>query len=195
MPASTAASAARSEPVALTSWLRSGFASDARRLSHAMWTTTEAPRSTRCRQSRSRTSPTTTRAPAASASRKFPRAPTLRSSRTVTSAPTSISSSTTWLPMNPAPPVTTTRAPASFTSSVDATPAEDGRQRVDQQPDVLPERPVRHVEVVELHHLLERDVRPAEHLPEAGDARRQVEPSPPPAGDVLVDVGRHRTRA
>src|SRR4051794_38769375 len=45
------------------------------------------------------------------------------------------------------------------------------RQRPQNEPDVLPQRPVRDVEVVELEHLLERDPRATEDLPEAGEPR------------------------
>ena len=49
--------------------------------------------------------------------------------------------------------------------------AEHDRDRLAEDLQVPPERPVRHVEVVELDHLVERDVVAAEHLPEARDAR------------------------
>ena len=123
---------------------------------------------------------------------RFDRSPALRSSMATTSAPR-LDELVDDVAADEAraPGEDDTRLPARSSRErlVDAAPAEDRRQRVNQQPDVLPERPVRHVEVVELHHLLERDRRPAEHLPEAGDPRREVEPAPPPAGDVLVDVG------
>ena len=72
---------------------------------------------------------------------------------------------------------------------VGAAPAEDRRQGAQDQAHVHPQRPVGHVDVVELDHLVEGDARAAEHLPEAGDARRQVEPAARPAGDLRVLVG------
>src|SRR5437762_78678 len=65
---------------------------------------------------------------------------------------------------------------------------------MDQEPYVLPERPVGHVQVGQLEHLLEGDVGAPQDLPEAGDAWSQVEPSPPPAGDLLVESRGHRPR-
>ena len=80
---------------------------------------------------------------------------------------------------------------------VGTTATDHDRQRPQHQPYVLPQAPVHYVQVVELHHLLERDPRPTEHLPVPGDPRREVEASSRPALDVLVlgrDQGRGPTR-
>ena len=74
-------------------------------------------------------------------------------------------------------------------------PAEHQRDGLEDQAEVLPERPVRDVEVVEPDHLLERDVAAAEHLPEAGDARLQLEALARPVVDVLVLLEDQRPRA
>src|SRR3954463_5891815 len=168
MPGRTAASAVTSVPVPLTSCVLRGLPSDARRLSHAMWITTSAPSSTSLIVSSSRMSPTISSAPPAIACSRLSSRPTLRSSSATADAPTATSLSITWLPMKPAPPVTTTRCPPTFIlllPSVGAPRAEHGGERADQEARVLPQRPVGHVQVVELHHLLEGDARPAEHLP------------------------------
>ena len=52
---------------------------------------------------------------------------------------------------------------------VRAAPGDDGRERAQHQANVRPQRPVGHVHVVELDHLVEGDVRPAQHLPETGE--------------------------
>ena len=44
-------------------------------------------------------------------------------------------------------------------AGLDALAPEDERHGSKQQPDVAPKRPVRDVEVVELHHLVDRDAR------------------------------------
>src|SRR2546421_12703649 len=43
--------------------------------------------------------------------------------------------------------------------------SDDGRNRSDENPEVACERPVRDIEVVELHHLVEGNVRATEYLP------------------------------
>src|SRR3954452_19881822 len=165
-----------------------------------MWITASAPSRTSFIASSSRMSPTTSSAPAAIAPARFSSSPTLRSSIATVSAPTATRRSITWLPMKPAPPVTTTRCPETFTwvlpvPLVGAPRQEDGGEGPDEEARVLPQRPVGHVQVVELHHLLEGDARPAEHLPRAGEARRQVEPPLAPAVDLLLELRRHRPRA
>ena len=69
------------------------------------------------------------------------------------------------------------------------------RDRQEDEPDVLPQRPVRDVDVVELRHLVERDVAPTEHLPEAGDSRLDVEPLAGPLLDERVLLEDQRPRA
>src|SRR3954447_1465962 len=200
MPCRTAASAVTSVPVPLISCVLRGLPSDARRLSQAMWITASAPSRTSFIASSSRMSPTTSSAPAAIAPARFSSSPTLRSSIATASAPTATRRSITWLPMKPAPPVTTTRFPETFpwvlpVPLVGAPRHEDGGEGPDEEARVLPQRPVGHVQVVELHHLLEGDARPAEHLPRAGEARSQVEPPLAPAVDLLLELRRHRPRA
>src|ERR687891_1291692 len=73
--------------------------------------------------------------------------------------------------------------------------AAHGGQRPEDQLEVVQQRPRGHVYVVEPHHLLERDVVPSEHLPEAGDAGLQGEPVAPPVDDVLVLLEDERPRA
>src|SRR5436853_5077252 len=197
MPWRTAASAVTRVPVPLISCVLRGLPSDARRLSHAMWITTSAPSRTSFIVSASRMSPTTSSAPPAIAPARFSSSPTLRSSSATASAPTATSLSITWLPMKPAPPVTTTRFPDTFTRVlpvrlVGAPRQEDGGEGPDEEAVVLPQGPVGHVQVVELHHLLEGDARPAEHLPRPGEARGQVEPSLAPAVDLLRQRRGHR---
>src|SRR3954447_1803958 len=196
MPWRTAASAVTSVPVPLISCVLRGLPSDARRLSQAMWMTTSAPSRTSFIVSSSRTSPTMSSAPPAMASVRLSSRPTLRSSTATASAPTDTSRSITWLPMKPAPPVTTTRCPETFNlflPSVSVRPPreEDGGEGAEQKARVLPQRPVRDVQVVELHHLLERDARPPEDLPRSGEARREVEPALAPAVDLLLELRRH----
>ena len=69
---------------------------------------------------------------------------------------------------------------------VHAAPQQYRGDRAQDQPHVVPERPVGDVEVVQLHHLLERDPGSPQHLPEAGQARSEVDPalaaSPPARG-------------
>ena len=63
------------------------------------------------------------------------------------------------------------------------------------QPHVLAQRPVGHVQVVELRHLVERDVARSQHLPQAGHARLQVEALARPRFDVLILVEDERPGA
>src|SRR5438445_538240 len=56
--------------------------------------------------------------------------------------------------------------------------------------DVLPDRPVDDVEVVEREHLAQRDPRGAEHLPEPRHAGVQVQPAPVPAADQATSIAR-----
>jgi hypothetical protein len=76
----------------------------------ARWITTEGPASviTRAVSSSSVTSTASSSAPCSSAVARFAARPDDRSSRTWTDAPAASSASTTWEPMKPAPPVTTT---------------------------------------------------------------------------------------
>src|SRR5947208_7661292 len=60
------------------------------------------------------------------------------------------------------------------------------RQRLEDQADVSPERPVRDVQVIELDHFFERDVGPPEYLPEPRYAGREVETGARPAVDPPV---------
>src|SRR5687767_3403242 len=78
--------------------------------------------------------------------------------------------------------------------SVRAAAGEHCRQSPQDEPYVGPQRPIRDVKVVELHHLVEGDVRPAEDLPRAGDAGHEIEPAAPPAVDLTVLVLDQRPR-
>src|SRR5829696_8797879 len=75
---------------------------------------------------------------------------------------------------------------------VGSPPAEDDGDGPEQQPQIAGDAPVGDVQVVELQHLLERDRRPSEDLPETRDAGRQIDAPAPPADDVLIGVDRHR---
>ena len=68
------------------------------------------------------------------------------------------------------------------------------RHRPAHQAQVVPQRPVRHVQVVEPHHLLERDLAAAEHLPEAGHAGPERQPLSAPVLDVPVLARDQRPR-
>src|SRR4051812_22578420 len=61
------------------------------------------------------------------------------------------------------------------TALVRATLADQARDRLEHELHVAPRRPVRHVQTVQLRHLVERDVARSEDLPEAGHAGLQVE--------------------
>src|SRR5262245_18290329 len=63
---------------------------------------------------------------------------------------------------------------------------EKGGDGAENQLQVVQQRPRRDVDVVEPDHLLERDVIPSEHLPEAGDPGLQVETTTAPVDDVLI---------
>src|SRR4051794_16350328 len=73
----------------------------------------------------------------------------------------------------------------------DALAAHEERHRAQQDLDVGPQRPARDVEVVDLDHLGERDLRGAEHLPRARHAGRQVQAPSVQPGDALV-LGAHK---
>src|SRR2546421_13040046 len=81
-------------------------------------------------------------------------------------------------------------------ASVGALPTlEHCGRRGTEQLQVAPQRPAGDVEIVQPNHLLERDVAAAEHLPEAGHPRLEVEPAAAPGLDVLVLARDQRTRA
>src|SRR5438105_1427358 len=71
---------------------------------------------------------------------------------------------------------------------------EDDRNRLAEDLQVPPEGPVRHVEVVELDHLVERDVVAPEHLPEPGDPGSHVEPAARPSRDLIGLIDDERSR-
>src|SRR5438067_245909 len=77
----------------------------------------------------------------------------------------------------------------------DARPSEYVARRTEQQLDVGPERPARHIQVVDLDHLLERHAAAAEDLPRASHAGRQVQAAPAPALYEVVLVDDERARA
>src|SRR4051812_40467177 len=83
----------------------------------------------------------------------------------------------------------------ALSRSVRAAPAEHDRDRLTEDLHVPPQRPVRDVDVVELDHLVERDLVAAEDLPQAGDARGRVEAATGPAGDPLGLVDHEGARA
>src|SRR5215475_13421110 len=100
--------------------------------------------------------------------------------------------------MNPPAPVTSTRrcAIGCLPFSVRLViAAEHEWDRLEQQPTIPPQRPGRDVDVVELDHLRERDLVPAEHLPETGHPGLQIEPLAAPPIDELVLVENQWTRA
>src|SRR5689334_2408909 len=78
------------------------------------------------------------------------------------------------------------RSIQTFMASVDPPPEHDGGHCAKHQADVGPQGPVGDVEVVEPDHLLERQARSTEHLPEAGQARDEVDPAPTPAVQLAV---------
>src|SRR5438128_1339519 len=73
--------------------------------------------------------------------------------------------------------------------------AEYHGQRPDDQAHIPPQRPVGDVQVIEAHHLLERDARAAEYLPEAGDSGCEVQSPASPLANLLVLLGHERPRA
>src|SRR5260221_5992778 len=77
----------------------------------------------------------------------------------------------------------------------EATAGEDDRKRPHDQLDIPPQRPVVHVEMVKLHHLLELDVLSVEHLPNTCHAGCEVEALACPPVDLLVLVDDERSRA
>src|SRR4051794_38452095 len=79
--------------------------------------------------------------------------------------------------------------------SVGAAALQDDADGLEQQADIAPEGPVRDVEVVEFDHLLERDPRPPQHLPQARHPRGEVEAVACVAVDATVLVLDERTRA
>ena len=86
---------------------------------------------------------------------------------------------------NPTPTATSRSLGAGSVRRAYAGQRGDGEH---DQPHVLAQRPVRHVQVVELRHLVERDVARSQHLPQTGHARLQVEASSRPGFDVLILV-------
>src|SRR5205823_1235868 len=78
--------------------------------------------------------------------------------------------------------------------ALEAPPGEHVWDGAKQQLEVEPQRPVRSVEIVDLDHLVKGHARGAEHLPEAGHARREVEPPALPAVDAAVLVENERPR-
>src|SRR5262245_40132954 len=60
-------------------------------------------------------------------------------------------------------------------TSVRALLAQEHAGRLEQDDDVLPQRPVAHVVLVETQALLKRQLVPAADLPEPGDAGRRLE--------------------
>src|SRR4051812_19342638 len=65
----------------------------------------------------------------------------------------------------------------SHSRLISASAPRDDDNGADEQLDVAPERPVSHVQVVQVDHVLERDVRSAMDLPEAGQPGHEVAPA------------------
>src|SRR5919202_85875 len=143
---------------------------------------------------------TSSTSPATSAT--FWTVPVEKLSRIRTSSPRRTSDSTRCEPMNPAPPVTNERTPPPTVPGgsrcrrlVRPAPRHHRRQRPQDQPHVRPQGPVGDVQVVELDHLLERDARAAQDLPQAGEARRQVDARAQPAVQLAMLGLDERARA
>ena len=66
------------------------------------------------------------------------------------------------------------RVPPRRLTSLPASPGQE-HDRVENDPQVEPRRPVRDVEVVDLDHLRERHARGAQRLPATGDSGRQMQ--------------------
>src|SRR5215210_3612352 len=79
-------------------------------------------------------------------------------------------------------------------SSVRPPPRKHHWDRLAEDLEVPPERPVRDVDVVELHHLVEGQVVPAQDLPQAGNARREIESAAGPTLDLARLVNYERPR-
>src|SRR4051794_38208236 len=73
--------------------------------------------------------------------------------------------------------------------------AENGRERLHQDRNVHPERPVLEVVEVEPHQVVEAQVRTARNLPEAGDSGKHVVALAVPVFELLVVTQRERARA
>src|SRR3954470_16944786 len=76
--------------------------------------------------------------------------------------------------------------PRSPEGGSDVASQQDERHGAQKDLDVEPDRPVGAVDVVDLHHLVQRHARGAEHLPHASHARGHIEPAPLPALDLAV---------
>ena len=74
-------------------------------------------------------------------------------------------------------------------------PREHGRDRLRDDRDVEPDRPVLEVREVESHEIVERETRPAGDLPEAGHAGEDEIACPVPVLEQLVVAERQRPRA
>src|SRR5437762_12517726 len=79
-------------------------------------------------------------------------------------------------PLNRSRPLPRTSSCGGSNRSDGALPADNGRDRLEQDLDVQQQRPVLHVLRIERHDLLERDdVRAAVHLPKPGDPRLRTQ--------------------
>src|SRR3954464_6170172 len=103
-------------------------------------------------------------------SRSAASAPGSRTNRIEASTPAERSAPARPAVIFSAPPTLPSQRTSATLISVHAPPGGHCDRCAQQQADVGPERPVRHVQLVELDHLLERDVGPAKHLPAAAQA-------------------------
>src|SRR2546430_17412419 len=92
------------------------------------------------------------------------------------------------------PPDPTRTSGATRVASEPA-PAQHVRDRPTDDLEIGPKRPVGDVEVVDGHHLLQRDATGTEHLPMARHARHQLKATAMPTPDALVLVDDERRRA
>src|ERR1022692_3865625 len=88
-----------------------------------------------------------------------------------------------------------TREDTTCSARLLAATAGEVSDRLDDDLDVGPRRPVGDVEVVDLDHLGEWNARRAERLPAARDARGERQAVAIKAGHVVVLVDHERTRA
>src|SRR6202035_5005509 len=77
---------------------------------------------------------------------------------------------------------------------LESSPAHEVGDRPDQYLEIEPDRPVRAVEVVDLHHLGHWDPSGTVDLPQAGHPRSKRQPSSLPPGDQGILVGHEGPR-